>query len=133
MLFKCRRQETPWEVVESYSVDPVPMFEDDNDLDVKVISKSLLGRTYTFDLRTRRSTKDITDALMFARRQFIEDIKQTEYNVLLCEGWRAILYRRGKQHRVEIRYTGKPARVTGVAKIHQDPPPPYLGVLQSSI
>ncbi|KAF8707296.1 hypothetical protein AX14_013655 [Amanita brunnescens Koide BX004] len=70
---------------------------------------------------------------MFARQQLIEEIARKGYNVLLYESWRAVVHRRGKEHRVEVRYSGRPARISGAVQRHHDSYPPCLGVLQSSV
>ena len=137
------------------------------DLDIKAVSKAVIGRTYAFEVKTWRGKDDIFNALMFARQQLIEEIARKGYNVLLYErytltlvreaesdhmsSWRAIVHRRGKEHRVEVRYSGRrkfsnrlasflsdpcitvAARISGAVKPHHDSYPPCLGVLQSAV
>ncbi|KAF8624857.1 hypothetical protein AX15_005736 [Amanita polypyramis BW_CC] len=90
MFFKCprrRRKETPWEVVRSYMVDPVPTFNAEGELDIKFTSNTVIGRTYMIDVRTWKGGEDVFNALTFARQQFIQEILRKGYNVLLYERW----------------------------------------------
>ncbi|KAF7982067.1 hypothetical protein HWV62_30360 [Athelia sp. TMB] len=135
MLFtiRTRRKEAaPWEVVDSESVDPVPTYYDDEDLDVSRVGDADVSATYMFELRQLPKQDHMRNAVFFAREQLMQRVLLQQYNVLLLESWTCTLYRRGKHHRVEVRYSGRPApprallqahlRRSGFAAIHDHPP-----------
>ncbi|KAF8640754.1 hypothetical protein AX17_000404 [Amanita inopinata Kibby_2008] len=130
MLFKFRRKEVPWEVVDSRAVEPVLMFDDDDEIEIEVIGEVDIVGTYVFDVKAWRGSKQVPNALVFARQQLLREVTNKGYNVLLHESWTATVYRRAKDHRVEIRYGGRPARVVGKVNVHACPP--FLGILQAS-
>ncbi|PFH50743.1 hypothetical protein AMATHDRAFT_60585, partial [Amanita thiersii Skay4041] len=105
-LFKFRRREDPWEVVDSKVVDPIPMFDDEDDIDIDVISDVDMVGTYVFDVKKWGGSVEVPKALMFARQQLLQYIPKKGYNILLQEGWCVTVFRRCKQHRVEVRYVG---------------------------
>lgn len=123
-----RRKEIPWEVVGAHEVDPVRMFDEDEDLDIRAIGNRVIRRTYFFNIRDQNGSNIVQSAIIFARQLLIKEIQTRGFNVLLYESWGAVLYRRGNQHRVEVRYRGMPARIVG--KVH-DTNPPCLGILQA--
>lgn len=103
MLF--RRKETPWEVVESHSVDPVPMYYDDEgrylphscqgalvnypfspDLDLIFAKDSNVLRKFVLDVQKGKVLQEeLQKAVVFARERLLEEIKKNGYNVLLLE------------------------------------------------
>ncbi|EIM92752.1 uncharacterized protein STEHIDRAFT_152064 [Stereum hirsutum FP-91666 SS1] len=122
--FVKKRSESPWEVVDSKDVEPVPVWDDEDDLDIVFIHETAISRTYIFDVSR---DKDFKNAVVFAQQKMLEEVNDKGYNVLWCEGWRATLLRKGKRHRVEVRYKGRPARLSGKPLVSQLPP--FMGVL----
>ncbi|TFY76306.1 hypothetical protein EWM64_g7704 [Hericium alpestre] len=123
-VFVPRKHECAWEVVDSKNVDPVAVCDQDDDLDVIYVHETDVVRTYMFDVRDE---KDFHNALLFAQRQFVEEVRSKGYNTLWTEGWQATLLRKGKKHRIEVRYTARPACLSG--KPLQDHEPPFMAVL----
>ncbi|KIL71071.1 hypothetical protein M378DRAFT_67051 [Amanita muscaria Koide BX008] len=102
-----RRKEIPWEVVGAHEVDPVRMFdEDEADLDIRAIGNRVIRRTYFFNIREQNGGNIVQSAVIFARQLLIKEIQTRGFNVLLYERRVFLLYRRGNQHRVEVRYRG---------------------------
>ncbi|ETW87486.1 hypothetical protein HETIRDRAFT_243376, partial [Heterobasidion irregulare TC 32-1] len=106
-----RRQESPWEVVDSKSVEPVSIWDDEEvqsrpfpDLEIIYIHDTPVTRTYVFDIKKE---KDFENALSFAQQQLLQEVRTKGYNVLWHESWRVTLFRKGKKHRVEVRYSGR--------------------------
>ncbi|KIM84562.1 hypothetical protein PILCRDRAFT_387780 [Piloderma croceum F 1598] len=130
MLFSIRtgRKETPWEVVDSKAVEPVPMYYDDEDLDIVRVGETDKCGTYVFEVKHFPKDCHLRNAVFFAREQLLQEAAKTDFNVLLLESWNLTLYRRGKQYRVEVRYTGRPAHALG--KIPSRRPPPFIRVLE---
>ncbi|KAF8203290.1 hypothetical protein BJ912DRAFT_1037728 [Pholiota molesta] len=127
MLF--RRKEMPWEVVESQSVDPVPMYYDDEDLDLIYIKRSNVQRKYVLDVRNDQHLQsELQKAIVFARNQLLEEIKRNGYNILLLESWHITVLRRAKLHRVEVEYNGRPAIAMNTLKERH---PPFMEVLKT--
>ncbi|KJA25949.1 hypothetical protein HYPSUDRAFT_36793 [Hypholoma sublateritium FD-334 SS-4] len=125
MLF--RRKETPWEVVESHSVDPVPMYYDDEDLDLIFAKDSNVRRKVVLDVPKGKALREeLQKAVVFARERLLEEIKQNGYNVLLLESWNITVLRRAKLHRVEVEYSGRPAIAINPLKERS---PPFMEVL----
>ncbi|KAG1749695.1 uncharacterized protein EDB91DRAFT_1235168 [Suillus paluster] len=126
-----RKNEQSWEVVGCECIDPVQMIDDDDDdLDILRVRDTSTCGTYIFDLGKRSpQASDYANAVLFARQQFIQEIMKNEYNVLLLESWTLILYRKGKSHRIEVQYAGRPAYVSG--KVPPLRPPPFMAVLES--
>ncbi|PPQ90447.1 hypothetical protein CVT25_014965 [Psilocybe cyanescens] len=84
MLF--RRKEIPWEVVDSKSIQPVPMYYEDEDLDVVSVKETNVRRTYVLDVkRDARESNQLLRAVVFAREQLQQEIKRNGYNILLSE------------------------------------------------
>ncbi|KIY45341.1 hypothetical protein FISHEDRAFT_49449 [Fistulina hepatica ATCC 64428] len=134
LSFRCRPKKSrirPWEVVTQASVRPVPMFYDDEDLDIVASSDADTVGTYVFEVRHVEQPTSLQNAVVFARQQLLQEVAKKGYNILLVESWSLTLHRRGKQHRIEVQYTGRPARVSG--KPPRARPPPYMGVLQSHL
>ncbi|RDB28516.1 hypothetical protein Hypma_015282 [Hypsizygus marmoreus] len=128
-MFNFRRKETPWEVVDSRSVEPVPMYYEDEDLDIAVVGEADTRGTYVFEVNPAKKPLELRDAVVFARQQLLQEVIKKGYNVLLLESWHLTVYRRGKQHRVEVQYGGRPARALG--KLPNRRPPPFMAVLQA--
>ncbi|KAF8168334.1 hypothetical protein B0H34DRAFT_56242 [Crassisporium funariophilum] len=125
-----RRKETPWEVVDSRSVDPVPMYYDEEDLEVVAIKDSNIRRTYVLQVKTdTRQSQDLPHAVMFAREQLLQEAKKNGYNILLLESWRVTVLRKAKLHRIEVEYSGRPARTLSQVKSRR---PPFMDILQTS-
>jgi hypothetical protein len=162
-VFVVKRHEKPWEVVDNKTVEPVPLFDEDDgafpilpgrdetasyfcfaDIDIIYVHKTRVVRTFVFDVRR---DQDLENSLLFAQQQFFEEVQRKGYNALWSEGcvqrvllprldrllisdyyrWQLTLLRKAKRHRVEVKYTGQPACLTGKAVQHH--PPPFLAVL----
>ncbi|KAF8971574.1 hypothetical protein BDZ97DRAFT_1914038 [Flammula alnicola] len=127
-----RRKETPWEVVDSRSVDPVPMYYEDEDLDIVTVNENNIRRKYVLDVNrdmSKQLSSELPKAVAFAREQLLEEIKRSGYNILLLESWRVTVLRKAKLHRVEVEYSGRPALALNEVKTRH---PPYMAVLQTS-
>ncbi|GLB36372.1 hypothetical protein LshimejAT787_0306600 [Lyophyllum shimeji] len=131
LLLACvtRVLETPWEVVDSRAVDPVPMYYEDEDLDIAVVGETDTRGTYVFEVKPGRTPPDLRRAVEFARQQLLHEVIKNGYNILLLESWQLTVYRRGKDHRIEVQYNGRPARALG--KLPGRRPPPFMGVLEA--
>lgn len=160
-VFVVKRHEKPWEVVDSKTVEPVALFDEEDgafpmlsgrrtasyfptDIDIIYVHETRVVRTFVFDVRR---DKDLENSLLFAQQQFFEEVQRKGYNALWSEGcvqhvlppaslipdlihsyrWQVTLLRKAKRHRVEVKYTGQPACLTG--KIVQHHRPPFLAVL----
>lgn len=126
-VFVSKKHEKPWEVVDSKAVEPVPLYdeEDDSEIDIIYVHEARVVRTYVFDVR---KDKDVENSVLFAQQQFLEEIQRKGYNAFWTEGWRLTLLRKAKRHRVEVKYIGQPACLTGKpVEPHQ---PPFLAVLE---
>lgn len=126
--FRTRRKETPWEVVDSKAVEPVPMYYDDEDLDVVHVGDTDTCGTYVFEVKHFPKDTQLRNAVFFAREQLLQETLKKNFNVLLLESWNLTLYRRGKQYRVEVRYSGRPAHALGKIPSHR--PPPFIQILE---
>jgi len=124
-VFVEKRKEKPWEVVDSKAVEPVPLFDEDDDIDIIYVHEARVVRNFVFEVR---KDKDLENSLLFAQQQFFEEVQRKGYNTLWSEGWQLTLLRKAKRHRVEVKYIGQPACLTGkqVQPPHQ---PPFLAVL----
>jgi len=99
-----RRKEMPWEVVDTRSVDPVPMYYEDEgeretsmnsisalissfvDLDLVSVKENNVRRTYVLEVkRDARQHNDLHNAVVFAREQLFKEVKKNGYNTLLLE------------------------------------------------
>jgi len=125
---RTRRKETPWEVVDSKAVEPVPMYYDDEDLDIVHVGETDTCGTYVFEVKHLPQDAQLRHAVFFAREQLLQEAGKKNFNVLLLESWNLTLYRRGKQYRVEVKYNGRPAHALG--KIPSRRPPPFIRVLE---
>jgi len=123
-IFVVKRHEKPWEVVDSKTVEPVPLFDEDDDIDIIYVHETWVVRTFVFDVR---KDKDLENSLLFAQQQFFEEVRRKGYNALWSEGWQLTLLRKAKRYRVEVKYTGQPACLT--SKADQSHQPPFLAVL----
>ncbi|KAN0121572.1 hypothetical protein V8E52_003468 [Russula decolorans] len=126
-VFVSKKHEKPWEVVDSKAVEPVALFdeEEDSEIDIIYVHETRVVRTYVFDVR---KDKDVENSVQFAQQQFLEEIQRKGYNSFWTEGWRLTLLRKAKRHRVEVKYIGQPACLTGKpVEPHQ---PPFLAVLE---
>ncbi|KIK02303.1 hypothetical protein K443DRAFT_131892 [Laccaria amethystina LaAM-08-1] len=129
-MFNFRRKETPWEVVDSKSVDPIPTYYEDEDLDVVAMGERDIHGTFTFNVAYAERSKDLRNSVMFARQQLLLEATKNGYNILLMESWQMTILRRGKHHRVEVKYAGRPARALG--KVSARRRPPFMDILHSS-
>ncbi|KAI0271526.1 hypothetical protein BC834DRAFT_966991 [Gloeopeniophorella convolvens] len=123
-VFVSKKHEKPWEVVDSKAVEPVPLFDEDDDLDIIYIHETRVVRSFVFDVRKDR---DLESSLLFAQQQFFEEVQRKGFNALWSEGWQLTLLRKAKRHRVEVRYIGQPACLAG--KPVQPQQPPFIAVL----
>jgi len=101
MMFNFRRKETPWEVVDSKSVDPIPTYYEDEgmsfcpdkpyntsyllDLDVVAIGERDIHGTFTFSVAYSERSKDLRNSVMLARQQLLHEATKNGYNILLME------------------------------------------------
>lgn len=113
-----------WEVVDHRDVIPVPMWDEDEDLEIAYTHHANISYRFVHDLR---AATDLRKAVQLARCQLLQDANRLKCNVLLSEGWRCTLMRQGQRHRVEVVYSGRPARAMG--QIVRFPQPPFIGVL----
>ncbi|KAJ3571346.1 hypothetical protein NP233_g3815 [Leucocoprinus birnbaumii] len=139
MFIRLRRNEQPWEVVYCRAVEPVPSFHDDDDLDVLSISEAETHGTYVFDVRphTGHHGHQLRRAVTFAQQQLLREVEKKGFDVLLVEGWRLTLLRKGKHNRVEVQYSARAHWMDAAPRpihIHKpllqcasstDAPPPY--------
>jgi len=130
MFLKFRRKEIPWEVVDSHAVEPVPMYYDDEDLDIVSVGDADTCGTYVFDVK-RVGNPDLRHAVVFARQQLLDEVSKKGYNVLLLESWKLTVLRRGKQNRIQVEYNGRPA--TAIGKIPAPRQPPFMQVLETCL
>ncbi|KAJ6627165.1 hypothetical protein B0H10DRAFT_423093 [Mycena sp. CBHHK59/15] len=123
--------EVPWEVVESKTVEPVPTYYDeDKDVDIVSVGEADTCGTYVFDVEQLKNAADLRNVVVFARQQLLNEVGKKGYNTLLLESWNLTIYRRGKRHRVQVEYNGRPARVVG--DLPPQRPPPFLQILQDT-
>lgn len=112
------------------------------DIDIIYVHEARVVRTYVFDVR---KDKDVENSLQFAQQQFFEEVQRKGYNTFWSEGcvehvlprlisltfflnrWQLTLLRKAKRHRVEIKYIGQPACLTG--KPVEPQRPPFIAVL----
>lgn len=126
-----RKNEQSWEVVGCECIDPVPMIDDDDELDILRVRDTATCGTYIFDLGKRSPQgSDYCNAVLFARQQLLQEIVKNNWNILLSESWTLILYRKGKSHRIEVQYAGRPAYYVS-DKAPPFRPPPFMAVLES--
>ncbi|KAJ3552435.1 hypothetical protein NM688_g4152 [Phlebia brevispora] len=137
------RQEAPWEVIDSKTVNPIPMWDEDEgapkpdegqghrwsdrsaaELDVVRMHNTNIHFKFVHDLR---HVTDLRRAVQHARYQLMQEAVRRNYNIMLLEGWHLTIMRKGKMYRVEVVYSGRPAYAMG--KIAALPPPPFMGVL----
>jgi hypothetical protein len=106
MLFsiRTRRKDTPWEVVDSKAVEPVPMYYDDEgtfsplppsilneslssypDLDIVRVGETDKCGTYVFEVKHLPKDYHLRNAVFFAREQLLQEAAKTDFNVLLLE------------------------------------------------
>ncbi|KAJ7932637.1 hypothetical protein B0H13DRAFT_1956309 [Mycena leptocephala] len=132
MLFNFRRKEIPWEVVDNKAIEPVSMYYDeDKELDIVSMSEGDTCGTYVFHVDQLKNVADLRNAVVFARQQLLQEVGKKGFNVLLSEGWDMTIFRRGKRHRVQVNYNGRPARIVGDLPALR--PPPFMQVLQDSL
>ncbi|KAG9014039.1 hypothetical protein FRB94_000236 [Tulasnella sp. JGI-2019a] len=78
----------------------------------------------------------IRDAVIFARQQLLtsSDFKRVGGNVFYTEGWSVTRLRKGNQHRLQVRYFGRPAHVAFLIASPSIPSsqPPFIEMLQGS-
>ncbi|TFK41403.1 hypothetical protein BDQ12DRAFT_679408 [Crucibulum laeve] len=129
-MFNFRRKEVPWEVVESKAVDPVPMYYDDEELDIVAVGEDDIRKSLVFDIKHVPRTNDVRNAVVFARDQLMQGVVKAGYSTLLLESWRVTTHRQHKRYRIEVEYSGRPVRALG--KLPSRRPPPFMAILQSS-
>ncbi len=114
------------------------------EIDIIYVHETRVVRDYVFDVRKH---KDVENSVLFAQQQFMEEIERKGYNAFWTEGcvrhvllllflmltswhdsWRLTLLRKAKRHRVEVKYIGQPACLTG--KPVESHRPPFLAVLE---
>ncbi|KAJ7630707.1 hypothetical protein FB45DRAFT_916325 [Roridomyces roridus] len=142
MLWHFRRREIPWEVVDRKAIKPVFYEGDDDDegpslpLLPCVAVASVLTQATDIDIAsvsdadTSPAVDDAAElrkAVVFARQQLLQTIQKKNFNALLSESWNLTILRRGKRHRVQVEYTGRPARLVG--KVPALRPPPFIQIL----
>ncbi|KAF9535575.1 hypothetical protein CPB83DRAFT_841991 [Crepidotus variabilis] len=126
MLF--HRRETPWEVVDSRCVAPTPIYYQNEELELEAVKQADVKRKYVLDVRPHsKLNAELKKAVVFARDQLLSEVRKNGYNLLLLESWHLTLLRRGKLHRIEVEYTGRPARTPNQISPR---PPPFMAVLQ---
>ena len=107
-LFVSKKPESPWEVVDSRHVEPVPVFDEDDgtsyicyawysrcdsslmtsiDLDLIFVHETEVARTYVFDVRR---DQDFHNSLCFAQQQLLREVQAKGYNLLWTEGYAPI-------------------------------------------
>ncbi|KAH7911218.1 hypothetical protein BJ138DRAFT_1113381 [Hygrophoropsis aurantiaca] len=123
-----RKNDMPWEVVGYEAVEPVPMFDEDDDYDILRVRDTDTCGTYIFEYGKNPRGTHYADAVIFARQQLLQEIAKKHYNTLLLESWTLTLFRKGKRHRIEVQYAGRPAYVSG--KLLPNRPPPFMAVLE---
>ncbi|KAH7921142.1 hypothetical protein BV22DRAFT_1038978, partial [Leucogyrophana mollusca] len=104
------------------------MFDGDDDFDVLRVKDTDTCGTYIFDCVKHPKGAQYVNAVLFARQQLLQEIAKKNYNTLLLESWTLTLFRKGKRHRIEVQYAGRPAYVSG--KLQLNRPPPFMAVLE---
>lgn len=131
-----------WEVVDSKHVDPVGMYDEDDELELLRVSSTSLSSSCIFDVDKMNTQVgdhsgrhlDLQIVLLKTRSRLLRDIARVGYNILLLEGWSITLLRKishihnHPRYRISVRYTGRPAYVEVTER---RPFPPFLGLLQS--
>ncbi|TFL06428.1 hypothetical protein BDV98DRAFT_579425 [Pterulicium gracile] len=81
-LWTLRRNDLPWEVVESVGVDPIPVCYEEN-------GPSDISRTYVFRLQNYRTREQLKGAVRFARNQLVEEVQrgETGFDSIIHERW----------------------------------------------
>lgn len=120
-----RRKEVPWEVVGHKGAQPIPMYDEEDEFNILRVASSEMSYEFAHDLH---EPKDMQSAVQTARYQLRLHVHRKGYNMLLSEGWRVTILRKGKKYRAEVVYTGLPAYVTG--KVTPQPSPPFMGLLE---
>ncbi|OSD06006.1 hypothetical protein PYCCODRAFT_1431825 [Trametes coccinea BRFM310] len=118
-----------WEVVDSKAVEPIPVYSEDElqGMQVTRVYSTTMHRTYMFDMK---HAADLPSAVVFARSKLLQEAAEKEYNIFISEGWSVTHLRKGKDHRVEVRYTARPASVSSKDIPTRDPP--FLAILGKS-
>ncbi|KAI0343902.1 hypothetical protein BDW22DRAFT_1103518 [Trametopsis cervina] len=119
-----RRSEAPWEVVDCGDITPVPMWDEEDGIEVLRLLENDISFEFKHELRR---IVDLRKAVLFARQQLMQDASGLGFNILLMEGWQYTLLRKGNRYRLDVVYRGRPAYAAG--KITPQPPPPFLDVL----
>jgi len=113
-----------WEVVDSKAVEPVHLWDSEDDDDIIFIHDEDVVRTYALDVH---DFSDLPSAVIVAQQRLLDEVRSKGYNALWQEGWRLTLLRKAKQQRIEVRYTGRPAYISNPPL--KVPPPPFTDVL----
>ncbi|PCH33440.1 hypothetical protein WOLCODRAFT_61569, partial [Wolfiporia cocos MD-104 SS10] len=88
MWFARREIDEPWEVVDSKCVEPVPMYDDDEDLQILRVSDTELSASYEFDRNAVRGAGrhfNVHAALLHTRSRLRREAAHRGYNILLTE------------------------------------------------
>ncbi|KAG9038180.1 hypothetical protein FRB95_002620 [Tulasnella sp. JGI-2019a] len=76
------------------------------------------------------------EAVIFARQQLMNssDVKRVRGDILYSEGWSVTRLRKGNQHRLEVKYFGRPARIALLSPSSSTPSsqPPFMEMLEDS-
>lgn len=127
--FRRRRREDPWEVVGCETVKPVFTFDSGDYHDLIYVQEGDTRGRYIFEFtRQAPSGMHCSSAVQFARQQLLRQVTTKGYNVLLEEGWSLTLLRRGKCHRIQVDYTGRPGCISG--KLPPLRAPPFTALLE---
>ncbi|KAG8936540.1 hypothetical protein FRC03_005471 [Tulasnella sp. 419] len=122
----------PSSLMRSYSYNSVSSASDATSSDDEPSSSD---SSYNSSLRSASGSRDFTpsqtrDALIFSRNQLLNsnELRKMGANVLFFEGWTVTKLRKGNAHRLQIKYTGRPAVAT-----YSSPPspshPPFMDIL----
>lgn len=104
-----RRQEIPWEVVASRAIDTTPTYCEEeledgksrftmlsarhplptphsfSDLDIVAVSEVNTSQKYVFDIKSMSNTSAVSNAVVFARQQLLQQASKYGYNIFLQE------------------------------------------------
>ncbi|KAG6334927.1 hypothetical protein ID866_4169 [Astraeus odoratus] len=128
--FRCHRNhQAPWEVVGCKTIEPVLMFDPEEDWESVFVQDADTCGRYTFEF-TKHAPSGIhyASALLFARQQLLQEVTKKGFNILLVEGWTLTLLRQGRRHRIQVDYTGRPGCMYG--KLPPLRPPPFMALLE---
>ncbi|KIJ40183.1 hypothetical protein M422DRAFT_257017 [Sphaerobolus stellatus SS14] len=136
MIFSPKKK-TSWELVERKAIAPVMVDDEYEDLDVVHVSPKDVEATYVFDVPPKSevpSWQDMQRVIVFARQQYMKEASAQGWNTLLKEGWEILWFRKSSKRRLEVKYSGRPALVSGLkphAALARSPP--FLELLRSDL